>query len=494
MGKVGNRRLPVVQQQASRTFLCRRCSVAVYSLISFKCAVVLTLSIAAFLSALFWVLPVRYRQAGFDAKDSIKLRATVQAYFRLQKPVSKLVPYIARLEYDLNGEIGVPSAKVAIMSMHQEGKSNWTDVVLGFLPDPINSTINLVSLSLLKSSLIDLFLQQYNLTLNSSLFGDPSSFEIFRVAGGITIIPEGAALILQAPQVLFNFTLSSSIYEIKENLLELKRQLKFGLHLMPNEVVYIQLTNKHGSTIDCPVTVQASVVSDLAILSLERLRQLARVITGHAENLGLDHSVFGKVKEISLSSLLNHSLHAPTPTPSLSPSWCSSPEQIYDTGPSAEPSSSPTYSPNLDHSIAPCPNYCASAPSDASQPLLPTPQNLPSYSLPPTGDSPKSSVPHGSPDRGPSDPLIPSPSSCSDQMPPSVSPLGGSTHRAPPSLSPLPGFTYDYQGLEKASRKDLVLLEHVASSSASFWSSGPWRIQWFNSIGIPMFLLLIWIS
>ncbi|KAL0293750.1 UNVERIFIED_CONTAM: hypothetical protein Scaly_2577100 [Sesamum calycinum] len=112
MGKVGNRRLPVVQQQASRTFLCRRCSVAVYSLISFKCAVVLTLSIAAFLSALFWVLPVRYRQAGFDAKESIKLRATVQAYFRLQKPVSKLVPFIARLEYDLNGEIGVPSAKV----------------------------------------------------------------------------------------------------------------------------------------------------------------------------------------------------------------------------------------------------------------------------------------------------------------------------------------------------------------------------------------------
>ncbi|KAL0293749.1 UNVERIFIED_CONTAM: hypothetical protein Scaly_2577000, partial [Sesamum calycinum] len=383
----------------------------------------------------------------------------------------------------------------------KKANPNWTDVVFGFLPDPINSTINLVSISLLKSSLIDLFLQQYNLTLNSSLYGDPSSFEIYKVPGGITIIPEGAALILQTHQVLFNFTLSSSIYEIKENLLELKRQLKFGLHLMPNEVVYIQVTNKHGSTIDCPVTVQASVVSDLGNLSLERLRLLAQIIIGHAENLGLDHSVFGKVKEISLSSLLNHSLHAPTPTPSPSPSRSSSPEQIYDTGQSLEPSSSPTYSPNFDHSIAPCPNCCASAPSDASQPLLPTPQNLPPYSLPPNGDSPKSSVAHGSPNGGPSDPLIPSPSSCSNQMPPSVSPpvssespLGDSTPRVPPSLSPLPGFTYDYQGLEKASRRDLVLLQHVLSSSASFWSSGPWRIQWFNSIGIPMFLLLIWIS
>ncbi|KAK4424381.1 hypothetical protein Salat_1631500 [Sesamum alatum] len=504
MGKVDNRRLPVVrQQQASRTFLCRRCSVAVYSLVSFKCAVVLTLSIAAFLSALFWALPVRYTQAGFDAKDSIKLRATVQAYFRLQKPVSKLVPYIARLEYDLNGEIGVPSAKVAIMSMHQEGKSNWTNVVFGFLPDPIYSTINPVSLSLLKSSLIDIFLLQYNLTLNSSLFGDPSSFDIFRFPGGITIIPEGAALILQTPQVLFNFTLSSSIYEIKENLLELKKQLKFGLHLMPNEVVYIQVTNKHGSTIDCPVTVQVSILSDLGTLPLERLRQLAQIITGHAENLGLDHSVFGKVKEISLSSFLNHSLHAPTPTPSPSPSPSpsSSPEQIYDTGPSLEPSSSPTYSPNCNHSVAPCPNCCASAPSDASQPLAPTPQNLPPYSLAPNADSPKSSVAHSSPLWGSSDPPIPSPTSHPDQMPPSVSPpvsgespLGGSMPRVPSGLSPLPGFTYDFQGLEKESRKDLVLTRHVLSSSASFWSSGPWRIQWLHSIGILTFLLLIWIS
>lgn len=38
--------------------------------------------------------------------------ATVQAFFRLQKPVSQLVPHIGKLEYDINDEIGVPNAKV----------------------------------------------------------------------------------------------------------------------------------------------------------------------------------------------------------------------------------------------------------------------------------------------------------------------------------------------------------------------------------------------
>lgn len=111
--------------------------------------------------------------------------------------------------------------------------SNCTDVVFGFLPDPINSTTNPVALSLLKSSLIDLFLQLYNLTLTSTIFGEPSLFEILKCPGGVTIIPERTPL-LSLP--LVNFTLNSSIYDIKENLPELKKQLTLGLHLMPNEV------------------------------------------------------------------------------------------------------------------------------------------------------------------------------------------------------------------------------------------------------------------
>lgn len=124
------------------------------------------------------------------------------------------------------------SPQVAVLSMHKAETSNYTGVVFGFIPDP-NNTVNPVALSLLKSSLIDLFLQQYNLTLTSSIFGEPSSFEILKFPGGITIVPERAALISQD---LLNFTLNSSVHDIKENLPELKEQLKLGLRLMSNEV------------------------------------------------------------------------------------------------------------------------------------------------------------------------------------------------------------------------------------------------------------------
>lgn len=86
MGKADNQRLPIVQQSdgsgASRTFLCRRCAMGLYRLCSVKCAVVLIFSVAAFLSAVFWVFPLRYREAGFDAKDSIKLSGKLLFLFR----------------------------------------------------------------------------------------------------------------------------------------------------------------------------------------------------------------------------------------------------------------------------------------------------------------------------------------------------------------------------------------------------------------------------
>ncbi|KAL3620869.1 hypothetical protein CASFOL_035781 [Castilleja foliolosa] len=367
MGKADNQRLPVVQQQsngngASRTFFnYRRCATGFYRISSVKCAAVLIFSLAAFLSALFWLLPIRHRQAGFDAKESIKLSATVQSYFKLEKPVSELVPYIARLEYDINEEIGVPSSKVAVLSMHRADLPNRTYVVFGFVPDPINSTISTISLSLLKSSLIDIFLQQYNLSLTSEIFGEPSSFETLKFPGGITVMPEQTNLISQP---LLNFTLnSSSIYDIKQNLVELKAQLGLGLRLIPNEVVYVQVTNKHGSTKDPPVIVEASVASDLGTILPERLLQLAQIITQSPtkDNLGLDHSVFGKVKEISLSSFLNHSLCAPPPAPTPTPS----------------PSYSPAFAPESPYSLSPCSNCYTSEPPDASPPSTKAPSPSP---------------------------------------------------------------------------------------------------------------------
>lgn len=131
--------------------------------------------------------------------------------------------------------------QVVVLSMHQASVSDPTNVVFGFLFYLIDNAMYPVSLSVLKSSLVDLFLQQYNLTFTSSIFGSTSSFEILKFRGGITIIPEPAAMILQIPQILFNFTLNSSIFGVKENILELKEQLKMGLQLMPNEVICIYL-------------------------------------------------------------------------------------------------------------------------------------------------------------------------------------------------------------------------------------------------------------
>ncbi|KAJ6700664.1 F20B24.21 [Salix koriyanagi] len=306
----------------SRLFLCKRCSMGL-SRISFKCVFILMLSLCLLVSALFWIFPSSLHSvSGFDAKDEVKLSATVQTYFRLLEPVAQLVKHIARLEYDINEEIGIPNAKVAILSMHRLA-SNWTDVVFGFIPDPVNVPINMVSLSVLRSSLIDLFLEQSNLTLTTSIFGPPSTLEILRFPGGITIIPMQYASIWQIPQILFNFTLNNSISEVLDNFRDLKDQLESGLYLRRFETVYVKITNEDGSTINPPVTVQVSVVSDLGTLQLQRLKQLAQIITASpVKNLGLNNSVFGKVKSVVLSSYLKDTLHAtpPTPSPAISPS------------------------------------------------------------------------------------------------------------------------------------------------------------------------------
>ncbi|XP_073151720.1 uncharacterized protein [Henckelia pumila] len=463
MGKAHNKRLPVVQQGQSdgtaastTTSHRRRCRMKLFTP---KCTVVLLLGVAAFLSAVFSILPIRFRHAGFDAKDSIKLAATVQAYFELHKPVSELIPYITRLEYDINGEIGVPYSKVIVLSMHQASVSDPTNVVFGFLFDSIDNSMYPVSLSLLKSSLADLFLRQYNLTLTSSIFGSTSSFEILKFPGGITIIPEPAAMILQIPQILFNFTLNSSIYEIKENILELKEQLRMGLQLMPTEVVLIQVTNKKGSTKDPPVTLEASVVSDVGTLQPQRLKQIARIITRStpAENLGLNHTVFGKVKEISLSSFLKHSLHAPSPTPSPCPA--PSPEHI----PSVAPSISPSFPPISHHLLPPCSNCYTSSPSNAGQIFPP--------SSPPISNSPEPSVAH------------------SNQHCVSTDPPGPAPHVSP-SLSPLASVSHASRGLNERTGNSFTSTPHV-SSSFNFTSCTICKlIWWFCIAGLLAFLLM----
>lgn len=120
--------------------------------------------------------------------------------------------------------------------MHQNVEPNWTNVVFGVLSDPMNASINPVFLSVLRSSSVELFLQQSNLTLTTSIFGNASMFEILKFPGGVTVIPPQSASIWEIPQILFNFTLNNSISELLDNFDDFKEELKFGLHLKSDEV------------------------------------------------------------------------------------------------------------------------------------------------------------------------------------------------------------------------------------------------------------------
>lgn len=114
-----------------------------------------------------------------------------------------------------------------------------TNVVFGVVPYPKDASISLPALSVLRSSLIEMMLQHVNLSLTPSLFGHPSSVELMRFPGGITVIPSQPGFTWANTYPLFNFVLNNSIYQILGNLTVLKDQLKFGLNLSSYEVLLI---------------------------------------------------------------------------------------------------------------------------------------------------------------------------------------------------------------------------------------------------------------
>lgn len=111
-----------------------------------------------------------------------------------------------------------------------------TKVVFAVDPDGKYSEMSSSAISLIRASFKSLVTRQPYLHLTSNLFGDPSSFEVLKFKGGITIIPQQSGFPLQTMQTLFNFTLNFSIYQIQSNFEELTSQLKSGLHLAPYEV------------------------------------------------------------------------------------------------------------------------------------------------------------------------------------------------------------------------------------------------------------------
>uniref|UniRef100_A0A7N0TW91 DUF7036 domain-containing protein n=2 Tax=Kalanchoe fedtschenkoi TaxID=63787 RepID=A0A7N0TW91_KALFE len=373
--------------------------------LSLKCAVFTVLSLGVFLSAAFWLLPRDTGGYGFDAKAEVKSSAAIQGSFILDVPVSLLIPHIRRLEYDITGEVGVPYSKVAILSMHKAVLSNHTNVVFGVLPDPINKQLDPLSLILLRSSLIELFLQESNLTFSTVSVGQPSRFEILKFPGNLTVIPLQSAALWQIQQTLFNFTLNNSISEVQEYFVQFRDQLKQGLRLTSYENVYVQITNEKGSTIDKPVTVQVAIMSDWGIILPQRLKQLAQTIKHSApsKNLGLNHTVFGKVKEVSLSSHMTGDLQpypptaSPAPAPGQDNAPSSSPSPL-PTPPSLSPSPSPAIhsapppSPSLKKPLHPCPDAEPGfKPSPAPGPQLVP--NIPSASPPRTAPPVRTSPP-----------------------------------------------------------------------------------------------------
>lgn len=104
-----------------------------------------------------------------------------------------------------------------------------------------NSNISSYARSLVRDSFASLVLKQPPLRLTESLFGEPSSFEVLKFVGGITVTPDQSSYPLQEVQIKFNFTLNFSIQQILDHFGELTNQLKSGLHLGPYEVMKIIL-------------------------------------------------------------------------------------------------------------------------------------------------------------------------------------------------------------------------------------------------------------
>lgn len=159
--------------------------------------------------------------------------------------------------------------------------------------------------------------------------------------------------------------------------------------------IYLQLRNEIGSSVEAPVTVGASVLDGSSNLLPDRLKQLALLITEPDEkNLGLNHSVFGKVKRVQLSSYLQHSISDMSPSPSPSPSSSPSPSPSPSPTPSQSPSPSvpPSLSPLGTILYPPPPTYTKpSLPPQASPPLWNRHPCLPCLScnhFPPTGRHP----------------------------------------------------------------------------------------------------------
>jgi hypothetical protein len=212
------------------------------------------------------------------------------------------------------------------VSMRPYNYTNTTYVKFGVLPDPRNTSMSIKSIKALRTSLIRLTLQQLNLSLTPSTFGDPLCLEILGFPGGITVLLPHNASRADSIQPIFSITFDLTIREVREFLEEMKSELALILQQTPDEELFVKLTNTNGSTVATPVTVQVSIslIDRSNFLQPYRLKQLAQIITEwSSRNLGLNTSIFGRIRDLKLSPILEAFLPScapsmpPTPTPSL---------------------------------------------------------------------------------------------------------------------------------------------------------------------------------
>lgn len=122
------------------------------------------------------------------------------------------------------------------VSMRPYNYTNTTYVKFCVLPDPRNTSMSIKSVNALRASLIRLTLQQMNLSLTPSVFGDPLCLEILGFPGGITVMLPHNAPYAGPVQPIFNVTFDLTIREVRELLKEMKDELALILQQAPDEV------------------------------------------------------------------------------------------------------------------------------------------------------------------------------------------------------------------------------------------------------------------
>ncbi|KAM0926902.1 hypothetical protein ACQ4PT_003063 [Festuca glaucescens] len=291
--------------------------------LSAKCVLALFLGVGVFLSALFLLLHLR--APGSVPDDPGTLIGGIQASFILSKPPAQLASHVTMLEEEIYRQIGVPNTKVSV-SMQTFSLKDVTYVKFGILPDTMNTSISAQSIQVLRNNLIQLTLQQLNFSLTPSVFGDPFCVEVLGFPGGITIEVEHPQQnsTIDPAQPFFSMTLDLSIRQLRRLIQKMKKS--FG-HMLEQEI-YIDLTNKNGSTIAPPTTVKVFISPNDSSIYQDphRLKQLAETIMrSNSRNLGLNAAIFGRIKDLWLAPCLQRFVppfgpsSSPTPSPSMPP-------------------------------------------------------------------------------------------------------------------------------------------------------------------------------